>query len=62
MGIAGCLSAGGLLRAVFPNLGSIDLRTYVAVVTILAAVTLLATYVPARRAAHIDPLRALRQD
>ena len=61
-GIAGCLAAGSLLRAVFPTVGSIDLRTYVIVISILAAVTLLASYIPARRAAHIDPLRALRQE
>jgi hypothetical protein len=61
-GIAGCLAAGPLLRAVFPTVGSIDLRTYVTVISILATVTLLASYIPARRAAHIDPLRALRQD
>jgi macrolide transport system ATP-binding/permease protein len=62
IGIAGCLGGGPLLRAVFPTVGSIDLRTYVTVISILAAVTLLASYIPARRAAHIDPLRALRQD
>jgi predicted permease len=61
-GIAGCLAAGPLLRAVFPTVGSMDLRTYVTVISVLAAVTLLASYIPARRAAHIDPLRALRQD
>jgi putative ABC transport system permease protein len=61
-GIAGCLAAGPLLRAVFPTVGSIDVRTYVTVIAILAAVTLLASYIPARRAAHIDPLRALRTE
>ena len=35
---------------------------YVLVVLTLVAVTLLAAYVPARRASHTDPLRALRQD
>ena len=62
VGILGCAASGRLLRAVFPTAGSIDLGTYVAVVSILAAVTLLASYIPARRAARIDPLRALRQD
>jgi macrolide transport system ATP-binding/permease protein len=61
-GIAGCVAAGRLLRAVFPTVGSIDLGTYAMVIAILAAVTLLASFVPAWRAAHIDPLRALRQD
>jgi predicted permease len=61
-GIAGCLATGGLLSAVFPTVGSFDLGTYVAVIGILIGVTLLASFVPARRAAHIDPLRALRQE
>jgi ABC-type lipoprotein release transport system permease subunit len=39
-----------------------DPGTYASVIAILAAVTLLASYVPAWRAAHIDPLRALRQE
>jgi predicted permease len=61
-GIAGCLAVSRLLRAVFPTVGSIDVATYATVITILAAVTLLASFIPAHRAAHIDPLRALRQD
>jgi predicted permease len=61
-GIVGCLAAERLLRAVFPTIGSMDAGTYVVVIGTLATVTLLASYVPARRAAHIDPLRALRQE
>ena len=61
-GILGCLAVGRLLRAVFPSIGAMDVGTYVLVIAILGAVTLLASYLPARRAAHIDPLRALRQE
>jgi ABC-type lipoprotein release transport system permease subunit len=35
---------------------------YVAVPLLLAAISLLACYIPARRAARIDPLLARRQD
>lgn len=61
-GIGGCLAVTRLLKAVFPTVGSIDVGTYATVIATLAAVTLIASFIPARRAAHIDPLRALRQD
>ena len=59
-GVAGSMAAGSLLRGVFPNTGTIDVLTYLIVVPVLVAVTLLAALVPARRAARIDPLIALR--
>ena len=49
---------GTLLFGVTPY----DLSTYAAVVALLGAVAALASYVPARRAARIEPLVALRQE
>ena len=51
-------SFGTLLFGVTPN----DIATYAVVLTLLAAVAGLASYVPARRAARVEPLTALRQE
>jgi putative ABC transport system permease protein len=54
---------GGRLTQVFlRGVTSRDPLTYAAVVAVLGAVALSATWLPARRAAALDPIRALRQD
>jgi len=60
LGVAGSLALtrllGNLLFAVRPT----DPATYAAVSAILLAVAMLAAYMPARRAARVDPATALR--
>jgi len=50
------------LRALLFGVGATDALTLVAVASTLAAMTAIATYLPASRAAAIDPMLALRQD
>jgi len=62
IGLALSLLASQLLGSLLVGVSARDPEVYVAVPLLLAAISLLACYVPARRAARIDPLLALRQD
>lgn len=60
LGLAGAAAAGTLLRSLLYGVGTLDPVTYATVVGVLAAVSLLATWLPARRASRLDPREALR--
>jgi len=54
--------AAPMLAAGFPGLGVSSPGIYVAVAIALLVVSALASFVPARRAARLDPLRSLRNE
>jgi putative ABC transport system permease protein len=60
VGIIVSFASTRLLRSQLFGVGSVDLLAYAVVAVVLATVGLLACYVPARRAAGVDPMRALR--
>lgn len=61
-GLAAAFSSAGMLRSMLYQVGQHDLAPAVAAVATLAVVAMLAAYLPARRAARIDPVIALREE
>jgi predicted permease len=62
IGLGGALMLTRLMSDVLYGVKATDPLTFVAVGTILLAVAALASWLPARRAAHVDPVVALRSD
>ena len=60
IGLAGAFGATRLLRTFLFDLAPSDPITYATIVVLVAAVAVLASWIPARRASRVDPVVALR--
>jgi ABC-type antimicrobial peptide transport system permease subunit len=62
LGIASALAASRLVASLLYEIGPRDPWTIAGIALVLVAVALLASFVPARRAARVDPYTALRME
>jgi predicted permease len=61
-GVAGALALSRLIASMLYGLKPYDPATFIASAVLLLAVGLGASFIPARRAANVDPMRALRHE
>jgi predicted permease len=62
LGLAAALAITRILSSVLYGVKATDLLTFSGVSLLLAGVAVIASYIPARRAASIDPMQALRAE
>jgi len=62
IGLVGALSVTRLLRTLLFGVSPFYPASFVGVAALLTTIALLASYVPARRAAQVDPVEALRSE
>jgi putative ABC transport system permease protein len=62
VGLAGALALTRILSSLLFEVGSTDPSIFAAIVLLLTCVSLIACYLPARRATRVDPLIAMRYE
>ncbi len=62
LGLAGALVLTKLMSSILYGVSSTDVMTFVSVPALLALVSVVACWIPARRATRIDPIEVLRAE
>ncbi len=62
VGLATAFAAARLLERLVAGVRSTEPSTFAIMISVLVAAALFASFLPARRASRVDPMRALRQD
>ena len=62
LGLAGAAGAARLVQGLLYNVSAFDPTAFVTVPLVLVGVAAFAVYLPARRAASVDPMKALKSD
>jgi ABC-type antimicrobial peptide transport system permease subunit len=62
LGLPLTLAATKLIQQQLFGLSSLDIATFTVSISVVSAVTLFASWLPARRATRVDPMVALRCD
>lgn len=61
LGLAGAFATSRVMGSVIVGVGTLDATTFAIVAALLAAVSVIAAYLPAQHATRVDPLTALRR-
>jgi ABC-type antimicrobial peptide transport system permease subunit len=62
VGLVASISLTRLLKTLLFEVTATDTITFVSMSTLVVVVTLLASFIPARRASRVDPMEALRYE
>jgi putative ABC transport system permease protein len=62
LGLLGAFAVTRLMSSILFGVSTTDVLTFVGIPALLSAIALLACYIPARRAARVDPMVALRYE